>query len=83
MYSTFPWAAELYDARGAVLLEMIFQLGLAKTQKFPHFLAALQAKDYETAAKEMIDSTWHLQTPARVERLAQQMRTNVYVFKPA
>jgi lysozyme len=38
-------------------------------------LEALRTGDYADAADEMLDSAWARQTPARAQRLAQQMRT--------
>ena len=37
--------------------------------------AALDSKDYEPAAAEMLDSKWARQTPERAEELAEIMRT--------
>jgi lysozyme len=63
----FPHYAELSDVRQAVLISMAFQLG-SKPLLWPHFMAALEAKDYVGAAAAGLDSEWHQQTPARAER---------------
>ncbi|MBU2800479.1 hypothetical protein HFV00_13520 [Acidithiobacillus sp. VAN18-4] len=39
-------------------------------------LSALQAGNYEQAAKAMLDSLWYQQTEGRAQALAEQMRTN-------
>lgn len=57
-----------------VLVEMVFQLGVRRTQKFERMLTALKEQDYDQATVEMIDSLWHKETPKRVERLAQVMK---------
>ena len=50
---------------------MVFQMGYAGTTGFKKTLSALWDKDYELAAKEMLDSRWaREQTPARAARLA-------------
>lgn len=62
------------DAFG-VVVEMCFQLGFPRVLKFKFFLAALQKKDYEKAAEEMLLSKWHEQTPARCQELSNIMRS--------
>lgn len=69
----FPWTDFIDDTRRDVLIEMAFQLGIHGLMGFPKMLAALQAEDYDEAAKEMLDSAWHKQTPARCEELAGLM----------
>jgi len=70
----FPHYAELNDVRQAVLVSMAFQLG-AKPLHWPHFMAALEAKDYLTAAMQGLDTLWAKQTPARAEREMTMLRT--------
>jgi lysozyme len=53
---------------------MCFNLGIARLRGFKKMLAAMQAGDVETAAKEMLDSTWAKQVGARAHRLAAQWR---------
>ncbi|MBU2755567.1 hypothetical protein HFU87_13045, partial [Acidithiobacillus sp. CV18-3] len=43
---------------------------------FTQMLSALQAGNYEQAAKAMLDSLWYQQTGSRAQALAEQMRTN-------
>ncbi|MGY3860238.1 glycoside hydrolase family protein [Aeromonas lacus] len=50
-----------------LLVEMVFQLGANTASKFKQFKAALDAKDYNRAALELIDSRWYKQTPNRVQ----------------
>ena len=61
--------------RRAVLLSMIFQLGLIGTLKFSKMIAHLQKKDHDGAASEMKKSKWYKQTPDRVDELSEMMRT--------
>lgn len=69
----FPWWRELSEKRQLVLASMAFQMGTAGLQGFPKFIAALRRGDYEDAAREMLDSAWAQQTPARCDRLAKMM----------
>jgi type II secretory pathway component PulF len=45
-------------------------------ETFPKvYTAMVQAGDYESAAKGMLQSLWARQTPERAARMAKQMRT--------
>jgi len=59
-----------------IITNMSFQLGSPRLNTFKKFKAAVKAKDYETAADEMLDSLWasDKQTPERATRLADRMR---------
>lgn len=72
-----PWYTSLDDVRQAALLNMTFNLG-PKIGQFRHFLDALQAHDYDTAARQMLESLWAKQVSARAERLSAQIRTGVW-----
>lgn len=74
-----PAWTSLNGPRKAVLVNMVFQLGLAGVSKFKRMLEALARNDYDAAAAEMLDSKWHKQTPGRAERLSIQMRTGTWV----
>ena len=74
----FPWFAALNPPRQAVLINMVFQMGIGGVRGFPKMLAAVQAKQYSVAATQMLNSDWHRQTKARCECLANQMRTGVW-----
>ncbi len=71
--TAMPWILGLDDARKDVLFEMAFQLGISGLMGFPKMLAAIRDHDYNKASQEMINSTWHKQTPKRCEELAQIM----------
>lgn len=75
----FPWFADLDDARQWVLINMCFNLGLPRLQKFYKFLTAVEQGDYETAASEMLDSLWAKQVKGRARELASLMRGSVGV----
>jgi len=69
----FPWILGLDDCRQSIIYEMAFQLGVGGVTKFHNMIAAIRSQDWPTAAKEMLDSQWHTQTPNRVEELAELM----------
>ena len=67
------WNA-ITDLRREVVVEMRFQLG-GKQEKFVSMKAMLDDHNYEAVAKSMLDSLWATQTPQRVHRMAQHMKT--------
>ena len=68
-----PGYLDLSPMRRSVLIEMVFNLGLTHLLQFTHFIAALKAGDYKTAAAEMLDSKWATQVGDRARRLARIM----------
>jgi len=69
----FPWWRSLSEARQRAFVNMNFNLGLTRFSGFKKMLAAAQARDYETAAKEMLNSKWHSDVGSRADRLAKMM----------
>lgn len=65
----------LDDVRAAVVVDMCFNLGINRLLRFRNFLSALRAKDFERAAREMVDSRWYRQVGTRAERLVEMMKT--------
>lgn len=70
-----PWWRGLDDVRGAVLINMAYNLGGARLMGFVKMLAALRAGDYATAAAEGRDSQWFTQVGGRGVRLMQSLET--------
>ncbi len=57
-----------------VIIEMVFQLGKTGVSKFKKFFIALENKDYNEAANQMLDSNWYKQTPKRCLELSEIVR---------
>jgi lysozyme len=70
-----PWWRELDGVRQRVLLNMAFNLGLAKLLGFRNTLAAVRERRFEDAARGMEASLWYKQVGERARRLAAMMRT--------
>lgn len=70
-----PWIAKLDPARKGVLINMAFQMGVTGLLGFKNTLAMIEAGRYQDAAKSMLESKWARQTPARAQRLSNQMAT--------
>ena len=73
--SKLPWITKLDPARKGVLINMAFQMGVTGLSAFKNTLALVQAGRYQDAAKAMMQSKWASQTPARAQRLSNQMAT--------
>ena len=73
-----PWAANLDKIRFWALVNMSFNLGIARLLEFRNFLGALQAGDYKAASSEMLDSLWARQVGSRAQRLAIQIETGIW-----
>ena len=65
----------LDPVRRAVVVNMLFNLGLPKLLKFKNTLAAIRQGDYELAARGMLNSKWARQVGRRAKELAEMMRT--------
>ena len=71
----FPWFNKLAPVRQAVLINMHFNIGLARLKGFAKALAAIERGDYKAASGEMLDSKWARQVGNRATELAKQMET--------
>jgi lysozyme len=75
-----PWIDRLDDARKGVLLNMSFQLGVEGLMSFKNTLRLVEKGDFEMASRQMLASKWAQQTPARAQRLSDQMRTGEWQY---
>jgi len=66
--------ASLNPIRRSVIINMVFNLGMPRFKRFIKMHAALNIKDYEEAAIQMLDSKWARQVGSRATRLAETMR---------
>ena len=64
-----------------VLIEMIFQLGIKKQQKFLKLNNYIEKNDMFLAALEMMNSLWYKQTPKRVDGLVKLLLKKEYEKK--
>ena len=66
---------QLSDARQAVLIDMVFNMGKGGVAKFTHFLCAVGVGDFEGASRYMLESRWAVQVSHRAIRDSLMMRT--------
>ena len=76
--NAFAWFDSLDDVRQAVLIAMCFQMGIRGLQSFSGTLSFIASGDYVMAAQHMRVSLWAHQTPARANRMADQMLTGAW-----
>tara|TARA_R110002126_G_scaffold1058_3_gene6497 strand:+ start:202 stop:729 length:528 start_codon:yes stop_codon:yes gene_type:complete len=70
-----PNFAKRPEAVKMTLVDMAFNLGLTKLNKFERMKTGLINNDYNTAADEMIDSKWYKQVKDRGPRMVNVMRS--------
>ena len=71
---TFSWFAFLDNVRQAVVVSMVFNLGLAGFIGFKNTIAAIRNKEWDKAADNMLQSKWAEQVGHRALELAEMMR---------
>lgn len=73
-----PFYSSLNDARRAVVIDMIYQLGIGGFKKFKKMQERLSAGDYAGAAKEMVNSKWYTQSGRRSRTNVKQMQEGTW-----
>ena len=66
---------ELPDEAQEIIANMIFNMGLSRMRGFRGMKAGVDARDWNKAADEMVDSRWYRQVTNRAERLVKRMRS--------
>ena len=70
-----PNLAKRPEAARMAIVDMAFNLGLTRLNKFKKMKAGLMNNDYQTAADEMVDSNWYKQVKSRGPRMVNVMRS--------
>lgn len=68
--SAYWWWSALDDVRASVLVELAFNNGISGLLHFPKMLAAIGAKDWQTASAELLNSDAARQLPTRYQALS-------------
>ena len=71
----FPIIKVVNSARENVLINMCFNIGIARLAGFKKMWAAIAVGDFEEAAKQMLDSKWANQVGKRAIELSGIMKT--------
>ena len=70
----YPDFDELPEEAQLVIANMCFNLGYPRLSKFKGMKAGIDARDWNRAADEMVDSKWFDQVPNRAKRLVKRIR---------
>ena len=65
---------ELPEEVQQIIANMMFNMGRTRLSKFRGMKRGVDARDWNTAADEMVDSRWYRQVTNRADRLVQRMR---------
>ena len=57
-----------------IIANMMFNMGRPRLSKFKGMKRGVDARDWNSAADEMVDSRWYKQVTNRAERLVERMR---------
>ena len=58
-----------------IVANMMFNMGYTRLSKFKGMKRGVDARDWESAADEMVDSKWYRQVTRRADRLVVRMRS--------
>ena len=79
--NSFRWYKDLDQVRQEAMINLCFNLGITKLRKFKLALRAMEAKDYEDAADEFLDSLWATQVGQRAVEVTYMIRFGEYYAK--
>ena len=65
---------ELPEEAQLIIANMMFNMGRPRLSKFVGMKREVDARRFDAAADEMVDSRWHDQVPNRAKRLVKRMR---------
>ena len=71
LYSDFE---DLPEEAQRVIANMMFNMGYTRLSNFKNMKLSVDARNWDVAADEMVDSKWYYQVPNRAERLVERMR---------
>ena len=66
---------DLPEEAQRVIANMMFNIGYTRLSKFKGMKRGVDARDWNTAADEMVDSRWYNQVTNRANRLVERMRS--------
>ena len=70
----YPNFDALPEEAKQIIANMMFNMGRPRLSKFKGMKAGVDARDWNRAADEMVDSKWYTQVPNRARRLVNRMR---------
>ena len=70
----YPDFDELPEEVQQIVANMMFNMGRPRLSKFKGMKRGVDARDWNAAADEMVDSGWYRQVTNRADRLVERMR---------
>lgn len=70
----YPDYYDLPEEVQLIIANMMFNMGRPRLSKFKGMKRGVDARDWNAAADEMVDSNWYRQVTNRADRLVQRMR---------
>ena len=70
----YPDFDDLPEEVQRIIANMMFNMGRPRLSKFKGMKAGVDARDWNKAADEMVDSRWYRQVTNRADRLVERMR---------
>ena len=70
----YPNFDDLPEEAQQVIANMMFNMGRPRLSKFKGMKRGVDARDWNVAADEMVDSRWYRQVTNRADRLVQRIR---------
>ena len=70
----YPDFDELPEEVQRIIANMMFNMGRPRLSKFKGMKRGVDARDWNAAADEMVDSNWYRQVSKRADRLVKRMR---------
>ena len=70
----YPDFDNLPEEAQRVIANMMFNMGRPRLSKFKGMKAGVDARDWNRAADEMVDSRWYRQVTNRADRLVERIR---------
>ena len=70
----YPDFDDLPEECQHIICNMMFNMGRPRLSKFKGMKAGVDARDWNRADDEMVDSRWYTQVPNRARRLVSRMR---------
>jgi len=74
-----PCVVELDEIRQRVIIDMAFNMGVPRLNKFKKMWKAIEEENFEEAKIQMLDSRWASQVGNRAVRLSNAMETGEWV----
>ena len=70
----YPDFNDLPEEAKLIIANMMFNMGRPRLSKFKGMKRGVDARDWNAAADEMVDSAWYRQVTNRADRLVKRMR---------